>query len=755
MSRLANKGYLYLWLLAGVVVLAYLVMAIPAAHWSSNITAAIPGTGAAWQQQLIQQNNSSRHVSLLLSGASLPELQQAAAQLLAQPPPQLHWLEPGVALQQLQNLYQQHQALLASPEQLELLRRGQYQPLVDAAWQRLYSPAPLLANALPQDPLLLTQQRLEQQNNSNGLSLRQGWFELTQQGEPALLLYASLAIDPFDRNNGSLVANALEQQLLHLQQQWPTLNVARSGVLFHAVIAAENASFEMQFYGGLSLTAILLLIWFSFSSWRPIVLALTTLSCASAFGLAAMLLIFEQPHVLGLVFATTLIGIAIDYSVHGMLAANQGHSAFRRMLPSLLLGLITTLFGYLALMFLPFPILNQVAVFMCAGLVAAFFTVKVLALFVLPANCMTVNRYLLRFCQVVSQSYCKASRKLVLIIGVITLILVSSALLLQVQFSDDVRLFNQSPTALLQQEQLVRSAGGQNWDSRFIVLLGDTTEQLLQQEQALQSLLLSWQQQGKLSAWQATVQRVPPLALQAELQQLLQQAYQSQPLQSYLQQLQLNAPPATSSRLTPDSFPSSVMQQIQPLNDKLVSVILLRNVELTTSDIQLLQQFPQTYWLDPIADTNSSLAHLRKQLSLWFALALTLAVVILIWQRGSRAAIGVVLMLTLAISSALLISLHIQQQLNIFNLIAALLVLALALDYGIFFTANLKHAEVVQAVLLSATTSCLAFGLLGFSKTPAIASFGLTVFLGVALACMLAPLLSIIVIKESENHAAL
>ena len=112
-------------------------------------------------------------------------------------------------------------------------------------------------------------------------------------------------------------------------------------------------------------------------------------------------------------------------------------------------------------------------------------------------------------------------------------------------------------------------------------------------------------------------------------------------------------------------------------------------------------------------------------------------------------------MLLLAIGTALLLSQLIQQQLNIFNLIAALLVLALALDYGIFFTSALPHAEVLQAVLLSALTSGLAFGLLSFSQTPAIASFGLTVFVGVALACVLAPLLSVLVVREKENRAAL
>ena len=326
------------------------------------------------------------------------------------------------------------------------------------------------------------------------------------------------------------------------------------------------------------------------------------------------------------------------------------------------------------------------------------------------------------------------------------------------QFNDDVRLFNQSPQTLIAQERQVRSVGGQNWDSRFIVVLGDSYQQLLQREQQLQPQLQRWQQQAKLSTWQSTVQSVPPLQQQAELQQLLQQAYQSDAVQQYLQQLQLSPPSATQQWLTPEQLPAAMLQQIQPLQDaqaQFVSVTLLKDVALSADDIALLPQYQQTYWFDPIADTNTSLQHLRSQLSLWLVLALCSAVVLLGWRLGLRPAAAIVLLLLLAIGSALLISLLLQQQLNIFNLVAALLVLALALDYGIFFTARLQHQEVVQAVLLSATTSGLAFGLLSFSSTPAIASFGLTVFLGVALSCALAPLLSVMVVRESEKRAAL
>lgn len=754
--KLRQRLPLLVWLSSVVLMLIFVMLTLPGTKWNSNITAAIPGAAEPWQQQLLQQNQSSRHLSLMLSGMPMDELRTAAARLQQQTIADLHWYQPGLLFQQLQLQYQQHQALLASPEALHLLQTGQYQALVDAAWLRLLSPAPLLDNALQQDPLLLTQQFIEQSSLTTGLQPRQSWFETTAGSiEPAvILLHAHLSIDPFDRNASTTLALELQQQLEQLQQQWPALNIARSGVLFHAVQAGDNASFEMQFYGGISLAVILLLLLINFSSIKPLLLAITILSCATLSGLAAVLLLVPQPHVLALVFATTLIGIAIDYSFHGMLAANQGKHYFRAMLPSMALGLLTTLLGYLTLTVLPFTLLNQVAIFMCAGLIAAFISVWIVFPQCISASNLRVNQRVLRYCAAIMQAYSKVSVK-VLMSGAVSAVLLLILALPQLRFADDVRLFNQSPATLLAQEQQVRALGKQQWDSRFIIVLADSAQQVLQQETALQHLLEYWQQQGWLTGWQALSQQLPPQKLQDELQQQLQLAYQSAPVQSYLQQLQLKVPAAVSSRLLPDNFNSPLQQQLLTLTDQFAGVILLNGVSAPAEAIDQLSALPQVFWLDPITDTNKVLAELRDQLSLWLMLAVLVTLVILLWRRGLKAACGITLMLVLAVGGALLISQLVQQQLNIFNLVAALLVVALALDYGVFFTAGLNKAGVYQAVTLSALTSCLAFGLLSFSQTPAVAGFGFTVFSGVALAALLAPLLTVIAVKENQTRGTL
>lgn len=747
-ARLAACG----WLVLVLCLLAYLLLQLPQRQWSSSITALLPAAAEPWQQQLLSQVNSSRQLTLKLSGLPLPQLRAAASALLQHNISGLSWYQPGAMLTQLQQQYQQHQSLLLSAQASDLLQQGRYQPLVDAAWQRLYSPAPLLSNALSQDPLLLTQQFMEQQS-AGSLTLQQHWFE-TRQGD-AIVLYGETAADPFDRVPASALQQVLQQQLSALGNQWPALQIARSGVLFHAVHAADNASFEMQFYGSMSLLAILLLLVLSFRSARPLLLASLVLLPAVIAGLATLLLAFEQPHVLALVFATTLIGIAIDYSFHGMLAANQGKAAFSAMLPSLALGLLTTLLGYLALLWLPFGLLQQVALFMLAGLLAAFISVWLLLPLLLAPQQLRNSQWLQQGCQRINQGYLGLPVKPVWLAGLGISAVMLALLVLQGRFSDDVRLFSQSPASLLQQEAEVRALGAQQWDSRFLVILADNPQQALQQEQALQAQLAQWQQQGWFLQWQGLSQQLASQQLQAQHQQLLQQAYQSAPLQAYLTQLQLAVPAVRSDYLTPANFSSPLLKQHFSVGRQTAAVVLLRDVSAADLLQQAVAQLPAVYLLDPIADTNSSLQHLRAQLLIWLALALLLSIVVLSWRRGIQAALASALLLTLAIGAALCVSLWRQQQLNVFNLVAAILVLALALDYAVFYTSTLRKTEVLQAVTLSAATSCLAFGMLSFSQTPAVASFGFTVFSGVALSALLAPLLTLLSHKESGSGGTL
>jgi predicted exporter len=82
--------------------------------------------------------------------------------------------------------------------------------------------------------------------------------------------------------------------------------------------------------------------------------------------------------------------------------------------------------------------------------------------------------------------------------------------------------------------------------------------------------------------------------------------------------------------------------------------------------------------------------------------------------------------------------------LQLFHMLALMLLLGVGVDYGIFFHEQRDRREPAAwlAVSLSAISTLLSFGLLGLSRTPALQAFGLTMLIGTALVWLIVPCFS-------------
>ncbi|MEA1923478.1 MAG: efflux RND transporter permease subunit [Pseudomonadota bacterium] len=94
---------------------------------------------------------------------------------------------------------------------------------------------------------------------------------------------------------------------------------------------------------------------------------------------------------------------------------------------------------------------------------------------------------------------------------------------------------------------------------------------------------------------------------------------------------------------------------------------------------------------------------------------------------------------------------------NLFNLVAAILIIGLGVDYGIFMVYRLfrgSDAATEKAVLVSGLTTLAGFGVLVLARHPALHSIGLTVLLGVggALPTVLWVLPALAGLKNSEKR---
>ncbi len=76
-------------------------------------------------------------------------------------------------------------------------------------------------------------------------------------------------------------------------------------------------------------------------------------------------------------------------------------------------------------------------------------------------------------------------------------------------------------------------------------------------------------------------------------------------------------------------------------------------------------------------------------------------------------------------------------ELNLFNVIASLLIIGLGVDYGIFMVCHGQSKEdlaSVRAVLVSGLSTLIGFGALTLAQHPALFSIGLTLLLGISAA---------------------
>lgn len=125
---------------------------------------------------------------------------------------------------------------------------------------------------------------------------------------------------------------------------------------------------------------------------------------------------------------------------------------------------------------------------------------------------------------------------------------------------------------------------------------------------------------------------------------------------------------------------------------------------------------------------------------------LLLSIIIAFWSGSMMRTLWILLPVTIGLLSGLAMPILMGAAINVFHLLALLLVLGMGLDYSLFFnrTADdiLERKQHLHAISISALTTSAAFMVLAFSPVPVMAAMGQTVASGVLMCFISALLLS-------------
>ncbi len=181
-----------------------------------------------------------------------------------------------------------------------------------------------------------------------------------------------------------------------------------------------------------------------------------------------------------------------------------------------------------------------------------------------------------------------------------------------------------------------------------------------------------------------------------------------------------------------------------PEESVFASIIVLDDVKDLSAMRKLAQQSERVRFVSRADDVSELLKEYRI-LGTWLVLAgICVVFAFLLHRYRERHGFSVLVAPLGACLSAIAVNVAFGIPLNLFNTLALLIVLGLGIDYTIFFAEKESEREItMHAVFLSGVSTILSFGLLALSGTPVVRAFGLTVFVGIAVSLILAPIVGL------------
>ncbi|MCW8108919.1 MMPL family transporter [Alteromonas ponticola] len=525
------------------------------------------------------------------------------------------------------------------------------------------------------------------------------------------------------------------------------VSVLHSGMFFFAVDSAQSAKADIQLIAVGSIIGILLLMIAIFRSLLPLFLSLSSIAIGISFGVLSSLYVFGSIHILTVVFGASLIGIVVDYSLHYFyhylshpqderIRGRTNTTLFRAML----LSVLTSLIGYGALGLSDLLILKKVALFSCTGLVMAWLSVMVLGPFATrrPIHArQAALRQIIAGCRAV---FARHPQRL----AVTGLVLACAAGVFlfagQAETNDDPRrFFHVSPT-LLEQEQKVAQLTQIYEAGRYLLIHGQTPAAIFDSLNSMYALL-----GDESKSLSSVLDWLPAPESQVKNYQLQHALYSEDGvLDIFTTRIGLPKSEFTDLKTAYKEAKgktldfTALMKQLPSLpplwiesENTIYSFALIRKDSDLNKIAAVSRDVDGVQYVNTLANASAALKAQRVTGSQLLLLAYVLIALMLAGYYRKLSTIFLLLIPLTASAITLTAVSLLGQSITVFHIMALFLVLGLGMDYIIFAKEMAAQRETTQqAIMLSAVTSLLSFGLLAFSSMPIVQAFGSTILIG-------------------------
>ncbi len=602
----------------------------------------------------------------------------------------------------------------------------------------------VLKKLILQDPLAFRTfllDKLQHLNMMSGFSVNSDYFLSEDDRHLLIIAETPIAMTDFARSREML------DYLYGVLDEFTPAGMQYRVICGHRYTVANAETIQSDLFRvfAISISGLLLIFAIFLRTWRALfVFVIPVVSLLT--GIAVTGLVFGKISSITVGFGAVLLGISADFGLHVFYGLQQVNIDARRVLSDLAKPLVycalTTIGVFSVLLFSALPGQRELAVFSITGITAAL----LFSLFVVP--------HLIPSRPVLSLKNLSLPRGRAFVLPLWILIAVLAVVpAVRVKFDGNIRNIGLIPKSILEDEIQIKETWGAVRDQALVFCTGESPEEALQKNDLLFQKVKHEMPEIKFLSLASLV---PSQQLQRENLQRWNSFWKESNNKSFLrknlekQGLEYGFKPLAFEPflewLDQPRSTFTLSEFEQECSDKLLSAFSaeLKNGQYAilsfAPDDDAVTKFLLNTGLDiKIVSNRQFSVQLNREtvgdFTRFFSLAIIIIFVLLfILFRNAKKFIlaflpvlaGVLIMSAIMSVSGL--------KLNLFNMVATILIMGLAVDYGIFMVCTHDEAPsnaACNAVLVSGLTTFVGFGALITARHPAMSSIGITVAAGI------------------------
>lgn len=502
-----------------------------------------------------------------------------------------------------------------------------------------------------------------------------------------------------------------------------------------------------------SLLAMLTIFLFFLRTWGGLFVYLVPVSvlCVAAAGVS---LIYETVSVVTIGFGAVLLGISVDFALHVYFAIRHKFSnpygAITEVSRPLLFCGMTTLGAFGVLLFSSLPSQRQLAIFSIIGIGASM----ILSLITLPHLVGAKSKAPILAKSTSGKSFKLASKW---IVGAwLALLFICAWQGAKLSFDGDLRSINLVPEEIHVAETKLRQIWGNFRGNAVIFTEGSDLQSALETNERLFDYLSPKIPAGKMVSlapilpsldtqhlnrrhWNEFWSEKKELTLRLLVQEGKVFGFSARAFEPFFKRLSEPSPPITAENLRKNGLAEIVDALIISADDRVKVLTLVPDVPEVAG---LMDRRDKTLADVRFVSQNRFSQIISRAIGEDFTKFIAKASVVVCLLLGLLFRdIKKVLLALVPVVSGLLFVFGVMGGLgmgfNLFNVVAAILIIGLGVDYGILVVCKISEGSNLateKAVFVSGLTTLAGFGALVMARHPSLHSIGVTVLLGITAA---------------------